>query len=203
MPLWPRGQEAKGPRGPLSNVKNEAVMVASYTPPSTMKQYWYRYAEMRANAGVHADAMANSSSYHELNMAMRHWAISQCTTKNDAYTMGDKVATGLYAHAIDYWSDFEDIFPHHFSYAKIPEDKKMAAYAIVTALNKVKGGAWAYALCLKGMPEYEAHPLRQKILDAAGLSPADYDETVGLMRTIIQSEHVPVEPIQLTKTGSI
>jgi hypothetical protein len=39
------------------------------------------------------------------------------------------------------------------------------------------------------MPDYEAHPLRQMILDAAGLSPAEYDETAGLMRTILQSEH--------------
>lgn len=161
-----------------------------------MKQYWYGYADMRAKAGMHADAMANSSSYHEFNMAMRHWAIGQCTSKYDAYDMGDKVATGLYAHAIDYWSDFEDIFPHHFSYSKIPEDKKTMAYAIVTALNKVKGGAWAYALCLKSMPDYEAHPLRQKILDAVDCSPEEYDETVGLMRTIVQSQYAPPASIQ-------
>ena len=170
---------------------------------TTMKQYWYGYAEMRAKAGVHADAVANSSSYHEMQMAMRHWAIGQCTSKYDAYDMGDKLATGLYVHAIDYWSDFEERYPHRFFYDKLPEDKKMMAYTIVTALNKVRGGAWAYALCLKGMPEYEAHPLRQKILDAAGLSPEEYDETVGLMRAIIQSEDYYNVPTQLTKTGSI
>jgi hypothetical protein len=171
-----------------------------------MKQYWYRYAEMRAKSGVHADAVANSSSYHELSMAMRQWARAMSPTENDACYTGDKVASSLYTHAGDYWSDFEDIFPHHFSqdkYDKLPEDKKATAYAIVAALNKVKGGAWAYALCLKGMPEYEAHPLRQKILDAVTVSPQEYDETVGLMRTIIQSENVIAEPIQLTKTGSI
>jgi len=167
-----------------------------------MKQYWYRYAEMRAKAGVHADAVANSSSYHELTMAMRKWARIQSPNENEACNNGNRVASSLYPHAGDYWSDFEDIFPHHFSqdnYAKIPEDKKMAAYAIVTALNKVKGGAWAYALCLKGMPEYEAHPLRQKILDAVDLSPAEYDETVGLMRTIIQSEQCKMPPIKVAK----
>jgi hypothetical protein len=161
-----------------------------------MKQYWYRYAEMRAKTGVHADAVTSSTSYHQLSMAIRHWAMAQCTNENDACYMADKVASSLYPHAIDYWSDFEEIFPHHLSYAKVPEEKKKIAYDIVTALNKVKGGAWAYALCLKGMPEYEAHPLRQKILDALDCSPEEYDETAGLLRTIVQSQYVPVETVK-------
>ena len=180
-------------------------MAASYVPPPQMdiKQYWHRYAEMRAKTGIHADTVANSSCYHEMQMALRHWAIGQCTSKYDAYDMGDKLATGLAAYAIDYWSDFEEIFPHRFFYYKLPEDKKMMAYTIVTALNNVRGGAWAYALCLKGMPEYEAHPLRQKILDAVPCSPEEYDETVGLMRAIIQSEDYYNVQTQLTKTGSL
>lgn len=164
-----------------------------------MKQYWYRYAEMRANVGVHADAVSNSSSYHELNMAMRRWAHAN----GESSWQADTLTTSLYAHAIDYWGDFEDMFPHHFPYAKVPEEKKMMAYAIVTALNKIKG-AWAYALCLKDMPDYEAHPLRQKILDAVACSPEKYDETVGLMREMIQSGHPEQsEPAKLTKRGSM
>ena len=162
-----------------------------------MKQYWHRYAEMRANAGVHADAVAKSSSYHELNMAMRRWAHAH----GESSWQADTLTTSLYVHAIDYWGDFEDMFPHHFPYAKLPEEKKKMAYAIVTGLNKVKG-AWAYALCLKDMPDYEAHPLRQKILATVALTPQEYDETVGLMRDIIQSQEA-APTIQITKTSSI
>ena len=165
------------------------------SPP--MKQYWYRYAEMRANAGVHADAVCNSSSYHQLNMAMRRWA----HVNGQSEWQADMLTSSLYVHAIDYWGDFEDMFPHHFHYANVPEEKKKMAYDIVTALNKVKG-AWAYALCLKDMPDYEAHPLRQKILDTVGLTPQEYDETVGLMREIVQSEG-GVPSIQMKKRGSM
>jgi hypothetical protein len=93
------------------------------------------------------------------------------------------------------------MFPHHFPYGKVPEEKKKMAYDIVTGLNRVKG-AWAYALCLKGMPDYEAHPLRQKILDTVGLTSQEYDETVGLMREIVQSEG-GVSSIPMRKRGSM
>jgi len=95
----------------------------------------------------------------------------------------------------DYWSDFERSLYgnfHEFSPPKmsfLPEEARETAALIVTALNKLKNLAWAYALCVKNMPNYNDHPLRATILAemaTVGVDAAKYDETAALMRDIVQ-----------------
>ena len=52
----------------------------------------------------------------------------------------------------------------------------------------MKGGAWAYALCLVGFPDYEKHPMREKILKALDMTAEIYDATADLMRKILQED---------------
>jgi hypothetical protein len=95
----------------------------------------------------------------------------------------------------DYWGDFErSLYGNYHQFTPtamsfLPEDARETAALIVTALNKLKNLTWAYALCVKNMPNYDDHPLRAKILAemaSVGVDAAKYDETAALMRDIVQ-----------------
>jgi len=95
----------------------------------------------------------------------------------------------------DYWSDFEQsLYDNYHQFTPtamsfLPEDARETAALIVTALNKLQNLAWAYALCVKNMPNYHDHPLRATILAemaTVGVDAAKYDETAALMRDIVQ-----------------
>jgi hypothetical protein len=85
------------------------------------------------------------------------------------------------------------------------EAYRETASLIVTALNKLKNGSWAYALCVKNMPNYDDHPLRSVILAemaSVGCDAAKYDETVALMREIQQDFYGAIQRYHAKKYAS-
>ena len=60
------------------------------------------------------------------------------------------------------------------------------AKVIVDALNRLKGEAWAYALCITAYPDYDNHPLRASILAEVQISPKIYDDLIMAMRKVHQ-----------------
>ena len=111
----------------------------------------------------------------------------------DYNLMGDRMASRLCSIGSEYWSAFDDqCYPHQYTPTHmdfLPEANRETASLIVRALNKLKNGAWAYALCVKNMPNYNDHPLRAVILaemESVGCDAAKYDETAALMRDTIQ-----------------
>ena len=165
------------------------------TPEMTaMREWWYGWQK---RTQIEKENLFDTVSFQDLTMKMRakaryRYAREIMEGKNvDCDWHGSNMASNLCAYGSPYWSDFQELFPHHFMkchYDKLPSEHHEMAAKIVVAVNKLKGGAWAYALCLRpDYPDYEKHPLRQKILTELGCQPADYDATANLMRTILQS----------------
>lgn len=161
---------------------------------TAMRGYWSGW---KRRSPVEKDDIFDTWSFHELTNKMRNraryrFAKELCEGKNiDCDWRGTNMASNLASTAAPFWSDFQDIFPHHFMkyhYEKLPQEHHETAKRIVKGLNKIKGGAWAYALCLIEFPDYEKHAMREKILKALDMAPEVYDSTTNLMREILQQD---------------
>lgn len=159
-----------------------------------MRSYWYGW---KFRSLEQKDAIFDTWSFADLTYKMRDKAryINARSIyegkRVDCDWHGSNMASNLMSTAAPYWSDFQDLWPHHFMkyhYTKLPEEHHEMGKKIVEALNTMKGGAWAYALCLVGFPDYEKHPLREKILKHLGCEAEAYDATANLMREIIQND---------------
>ena len=157
-----------------------------------LRNHWYGW---RTCGQDNKKDILNTRSFSDLTYKMRDKA--RYLFAKDIYEgrevdceyRGSMMASSLIGIASPFWSDFDECFPHRFMdfhYAKLPTEHHEMAKKIVEVLNKMKGGAWAYALCMLNFPDYEAHPLREKIINALECEAEIYDKTINLMRTIIQ-----------------
>jgi hypothetical protein len=163
---------------------------------------------MRARAKSMLDS-SGGTPFYEPSTYYRGEYIAAAYHHDDYHLMGDRMASRLSSIGSDYWSDFDDRYgSHQFTSTKMSlllEAYRETASLIVTALNKLKNGSWAYALCVKNMPNYDDHPLRSVILAemaSVGCDAAMYDETVALMREIQQDFYGAIQRYHAKKYAS-
>ena len=159
-----------------------------------MRPYWSGW---RRRTLEEKDTIFDTWSFQDLTMKMRARARYQFAKEIyegrnvDCDWRGSNMASNLASSAAPFWSDFQDNFQHNFMkyhYEKLPKEHHDTARRIVEGLNKMKGGAWAYALCLAGFPDYEKHHMREKILKHLDMTAEVYDPTANLMREILQED---------------
>lgn len=160
---------------------------------TSMRPYWSGW---KRRTPSEKDDIFDTCSFHDLTSKMRERARYRHAKeihdgKNiDCDWHGSDIASKLATTAAPFWSDFQDIFPHHFMkyhYQKLPQEHHETAKRIVQGLNKMKG-AWAYALCVVEFPDYEKHHMREKILKELDIAAEVYDATAKLMRDILQQD---------------
>jgi len=158
----------------------------------TLRKYWYGW---KTSSPDEKKELLNTSSFSNLVHTMYNKAriiyAEQMHTRLgfDYQTKGFEMATKLCDKGSEFWADFDEGIPHRlmkFQYAKLPKEYHDIASKIVIALNKIKEGAWAYAFCITDMPEYEAHPLRGKIIQELSCEANTYDTAATMIRAIIQ-----------------
>ena len=166
----------------------------------SLKHYWYGWSKYGSSEQA---AIMQCKQYSEFVELMRarcradksqdfyepstyYGSYKEAHYHNDAEYAGLRLASTHSGLANNYFSDFGTNYDHYFHYPNLPEDKRSTAKVIVDALNKLKGEAWAYALCLSNYPDYAAHPLRNTILAEVKLSPELYDDLIATMRQVYQ-----------------
>jgi hypothetical protein len=159
-----------------------------------LRPYWSGW---RLRTPSQKDDIFDTWSFYDLTHKMRararyRFAKEIYEGRNvDCEWHGSDMASKLASTAAPFWSDFQDIFPHHFMkyhYEKLPKEHHDTAKNIVEVLNKMKGGAWVYALCLVNFPDYEKYHMREKIIKEMKMTAEVYDSTANLMREILQQD---------------